>query len=52
MRCPARECLDILAAHGYRFSAPRGPLVWRDAGPWMLPLKDIVAQSPSAGAPA
>jgi FkbM family methyltransferase len=40
----ARDCIEILSAAGFRFAVPGPRLVWRDAGPWLWPVSDIIAK--------
>ena len=42
--CPATESVRLLKRAGFKFAKPDMPLVWREAGDWLLPLNDIVAR--------
>jgi FkbM family methyltransferase len=42
--CPATASIRLLDRAGYRFSEPREPMSWKDAGEWLRPLSDVVAR--------
>jgi hypothetical protein len=46
---PADEAVRLLEAAGYRFAAPARTLRWRQAGPWMQRLDDVIATCAAEG---
>jgi FkbM family methyltransferase len=41
--CAATRCISLLARAGYRFADPADSSRWRDAGPWLRCLSDVIA---------